>query len=72
MLAKSWSSRLARLGRKIAVPHDPNGEWVRVAAYVGGTSISVGPGKAARINLLDEGPRDVAFSDEDWNQNVLQ
>jgi Predicted ATPase len=72
MLAKSWSSRLARLGRKIAVPHDPNGEWVRVATYVGGTSISVGPGKAARINLLDEGPRDPFFSDEDWNQNVLQ
>ncbi len=72
MLAKSWSSRLARLGRKIAVPHDPNGEWVRVAAYVGGRSISVGPGKAARINLLDEGPRDASFSDEDWNQNVLQ
>jgi hypothetical protein len=72
VLAKSWGSRLARLGRKIAVPHDPNGEWVRVAAYVGGTSISVGPGKAARINLLDEGPRDPGFSDEDWNQNVLQ
>ncbi|NEN07649.1 ATP-binding protein [Diaminobutyricibacter tongyongensis] len=72
MLAKSWSSRLARLGRKIAVPHDPNGEWVRVAEYVGGTSITVGPGKAARINLLDEGPRDPLYSDEDWNQNVLQ
>ncbi|AYG03877.1 ATP-binding protein [Gryllotalpicola protaetiae] len=72
MLAKSWSSRLARLGRKIAVPHDPNGEWVKVAEYVGGTSISVGPGKAARINLLDEGPRDPSFSNEDWNQNVLQ
>ncbi|MFF2050332.1 hypothetical protein ACFVU2_01905 [Leifsonia sp. NPDC058194] len=72
VLAKSWGSRLARLGRKIAVPHDPNGEWVRVADYVGGTSISVGPGKAARINLLDEGPRDPGFSDEDWNQNVLQ
>lgn len=72
MLAKSWSTRLARLGRKIAVPHDPNGEWGSVAAYVGGKSISVGPGKPARINLLDEGPRDRAFSDEDWNQNVLQ
>jgi hypothetical protein len=72
MLAKSWSARLARLGRKIAVPHDPNGEWVRVAEYVGGKSISVGPGRPARINLLDEGPRDPAFTDEQWNQNVLQ
>ncbi|MGN6128356.1 MAG: ATP-binding protein, partial [Humibacter sp.] len=71
-LAKSWSARLARLGRKIAVPHDPNGEWVRVAEYVGGKSISVGPGRSARINLLDEGPRDHGFSDEQWNQNVLQ
>ncbi|NNC12840.1 ATP-binding protein [Planctomonas sp. JC2975] len=72
MLAKSWSARLARLGRKIAVPHDPNGEWVPVAEYVGGKSISVGPGRPTRINLLDEGPRDPAFTDEQWNQNVLQ
>lgn len=38
MLAKSWSTRLIRLGRKVAVPHDPNGEWVKVAQYVGGKS----------------------------------
>lgn len=72
MLGKSWSSRLIRLGRKVAVPHDPNGEWVKVAAYVGGKSISVGPGKSARINLLDPGPRDPAYDDETWRMNVLQ
>jgi hypothetical protein len=72
MLAKSWSTRLARLGRKVAVPHDPNGEWVRVAEYVGGKSISVGPGRTSRINLLDEGPRDTSLTGEDWQQSVLQ
>jgi hypothetical protein len=72
MLAKSWSTRLIRLGRKVAVPHDPNGEWVKVAEYVGGKSISVGPGKSARINLLDAGPRDPGFDDETWRLNILQ
>jgi hypothetical protein len=72
MLAKSWSTRLVRLGRKVAVPHDPNGEWVKVAAYVGGKSISVGPGKSARINLLDPGARDPGFSVEAWRHDVLQ
>ena len=72
MLAKSWSSRLVRLGRKVAVPHDPNGEWVKVAAYVGGKSISVGPGKSARINLLDPGAKDPTFTAEAWRADVLQ
>lgn len=72
MLAKSWATRLIRLGRKVAVPHDPNGEWVKVAAYVGGKTISVGPGRPDRINLLDAGPRDPQFSDEMWRANILQ
>jgi hypothetical protein len=72
MLAKSWSTRLVALGRKVAVPHDPNGEWTRVAAYVGGKSISVGPGKSARINLLDPGTPDPTFTAEAWRQDALQ
>lgn len=72
MLAKSMATRMARLGRKIAVPHDPNGEWVKVAEYVGGKSISVGPGRLARLNLLDAGPRDPALNDEEWRMDLLQ
>jgi hypothetical protein len=71
-LAKSWSTRLIRLGRRVAVPHDPNGEWVKVAEYVGGKSISVGPGKRERINLLDPGPRDPSFDNDTWRMNILQ
>lgn len=72
MLAKSWSTRLIRVGRKVAVPHDPNGEWVRVAEYVGGHSIEVGPGLRAKLNPLDPGPRDKALTDEQWRYLVLQ
>jgi hypothetical protein len=71
MLAKSWASRLIRVGRKVAVPHDPNGEWVRVAAYVGGKSISVGPGRPARINLMDPGTKDPNLSGQAWRHEVL-
>jgi hypothetical protein len=72
MLAKAMATRMARLGRKIAVPHDPNGEWVPVAEYVGGKSISIGPGRPARLNLLDAGPRDPDLSDEEWRMDLLQ
>ncbi|MBP2437905.1 hypothetical protein [Microbacterium amylolyticum] len=72
MLGKSLSSRLARLGRCIAVPHDPNGEWVRVAEYVGGKSIRVGLGIGTRINLLDAGVRDDSVSRQAWREYVLQ
>lgn len=72
MLAKSWATRLIRVGRQVAVPHDPNGEWVKVARFVGGKSISIGPGKAARINLLDEGQKDPDMSDESWRHALLQ
>jgi hypothetical protein len=72
MLGKSWASRSIRLGRKVAVPHDPNGEWGRVADYVGGVTLRLGPGHSARINLLDPGLRPNGMSDEDWNFDVLQ
>lgn len=72
VLAKCLAERLARLGRLVAVPHDPNGEWVGVAEWVGGKWISVGPGKSARINLLDPGTRDPQFSNEEWRMDVLQ
>lgn len=68
MLAKSWATRLTRLGRHVAVPHDPNGEWVRVARYVNGPDrggiIRMGPG--TKINLLDVGDPDPEMSNEDW------
>jgi hypothetical protein len=72
VLAKSLSTRLCRLGRKVAVPHDPNGEWTRVAAYVGGATMRLGPGQTARINPLDPGPRRTDVSNTDWAQEVLQ
>ncbi len=72
MLAKSWSSRLIRCGRKTAVPHDPNGEWVRVAEYVGGKSIAIGPGKQAKINLLDVGPQVDSWGPEAWRHHLVQ
>lgn len=72
MLAKSWSTRLIRLGRKVAVPNDPNGEWVRVAEYVGGRSIRIGPGLTAKINLLDVGEPIPGWSLETWRHHVLQ
>ncbi len=63
---------LIRMGRKVAVPHDPNGEWARVAEFVDGKTIGIGRGRAAQINLLDPGARDTALSDEDWRDDVLQ
>jgi len=72
MLAKSWSCGLMRMGRKVAVPHDPNGEWGRVSTFAGGKTVGVGGGRHTRINLLDPGERDAAMSDEDWQADVLQ
>lgn len=71
-LSKSWSCGLIRMGRKVAVPHDPNGEWARVADFVGGKTIGIGRGRAARINLLDPGAQDSSLSIEDWREDVLQ
>jgi hypothetical protein len=72
MLAKSLATRLARMGRKVAVPHDPNGEWVRVAKFVGGRSIQVGPGTQSRINLLDAGRRPTNIPETVWVDLVSQ
>lgn len=75
MLAKSFATRLARLGRSIAVPHDPNGEWVRVSEYVNGPGrgvIKAGLGTGMKINLLDTGEPDTNFSNETWRAFVLQ
>ncbi|MFJ8896773.1 hypothetical protein ACIRCZ_19480 [Leifsonia sp. NPDC102414] len=66
MLAKSLAARLCRLRRRVAVPHDPNGEWARVAEYVGGVTVQIGPGAADRINPLDAGTRPAHFTDENW------
>lgn len=75
MLAKSWATRLARLGRSIAVPHDPNGEWVRVSEYVNGPGrgvVKAGLGTGMKINLLDTGEPDTTFTRDDWRAFVLQ
>lgn len=57
MCGKSLVARSVTLGRKAAVASDPKGEWVPVAEALGGKVISVGPGKPARVNPLDAGPR---------------
>lgn len=72
MLAKSMATRLCRLHRRIAVPHDPNGEWTRVAEWVGGKTIRLGPGSRHRINFLDPGPRPSILSDDGWEYDVHQ
>jgi len=72
MLAKSLSCRLARLGRKIAVPHDPNQEWSRVSDWVGGKTVAIGPGTRARINLLDPGRKPTNIDETTWVAMVLQ
>ncbi|MGC0252151.1 hypothetical protein [Pseudactinotalea sp. Z1748] len=71
MLAKSWASRLALMGRHIAVPHDPNAEWSKVAAYVGGKTVAVGPGIDAKVNLLDPGTPDESLTAQAWRAQVL-
>lgn len=55
--AKSLVTRLVQSGRKAAICSDLKGEWVKVARFLGGGVISVGPGKKTRINPLDEGTR---------------
>jgi len=58
MLAKSLASRLMALGRHVAVPNDPNGEWARVASWCGGKTVAIGPGRNARLNLLEVAARE--------------
>ena len=72
MLAKSWACGLIRMGRKVAVPHDPNGEWARVAQFVDGKTVSIGRGRGTRINPLDPGTRDRSLTDAEWAEDVLQ
>ena len=72
MCGKSLVARSVTLGRKAAVASDPKGEWVPVAKALGGKVISVGPGKPARVNPLDAGPRAKSVSDEQWQAVVRQ
>jgi type IV secretory pathway VirB4 component len=72
MCGKSLVARSITLGRKAAVASDPKGEWVAVANAVGGKVISVGPGRAARVNPLDAGPRSSALSEAQWQAVVRQ
>ena len=72
MCGKSLVARSITLGRKAAVASDPKGEWVAVAKAVGGKVISVGPGRAARVNPLDAGPRPSALTEAQWQAVVRQ
>ncbi|NVM98528.1 ATP-binding protein [Arthrobacter sp. SDTb3-6] len=73
MCGKSLVTRSITLGRKAAVASDPKGEWVPVAnAIPGGKVISVGPGRVARVNPLDAGPRSSALTDAQWQAVVRQ
>lgn len=55
--AKSLVARLIQHGRKAAICSDLKGEWGKLARFLKGGVISVGPGKDTRINPLDEGNR---------------
>ncbi|MGF3057335.1 hypothetical protein [Microbacterium sp. YY-01] len=72
MLAKSFATRLCRMGRNVAVPHDPNGEWERVSEYVGGKTISIDLSGSFKINLLEAGERDTTMSGEAWRNHITQ
>ena len=72
MCGKSLVARSITLGRKAAVASDPKGEWVAVANAVGGKVISVGPGRPARVNPLDAGPRSSALTEAQWQAVVRQ
>ncbi|MCY0906585.1 ATP-binding protein [Arthrobacter sp. H14-L1] len=72
MCGKSFVARSITLGRKAAVASDPKGEWVPVAHAVGGKVISVGPGRATRVNPLDAGPRSRDLSNAQWQAVVRQ
>lgn len=70
MFAKTFATRICRMGRKVAVLHDPNAEWTAVAEYVGGVTIAVGPGRPSRINPLDPGQRPADVDEASWNLMV--
>ena len=72
MCGKSLVTRSITLGRKAAVASDPKGEWVAVAEAVGGKVISIGPGRPARVNPLDAGPRSTALTEAQWQAVVRQ
>lgn len=72
MLMKSWSTRLIRFGRKVAVPFDPNGEWTPVAEYVGGDTVAIGPGSGNRVNPYHPGKQPTDLSRDDWIHLTLQ
>jgi len=56
LFCKVWANRLLSMGRKIAVPNDPKGEWTWLCQRVSGSTIAVGPGTGTVINPLDAGP----------------
>ncbi len=71
-LAKSFASRCSAFGRRVYVPGDPKGEWAVVSRALGGQVIELGPGRAARLNPLDEGPRPAEVDDAGWRVLVSQ
>ena len=71
-LAKSFASRCIAFGRRVYVPGDPKGEWAAVSRALGGQVIELGPGRAARLNPLDEGPRPAEVDDAAWRVQVSQ
>lgn len=72
MLAKSWATRLIRFGAKIAVPHDPNGEWAKVAEAVDGKVIQLGLGAEERLNPFDIGRGPAGVNLWQWEKQKLQ
>jgi hypothetical protein len=69
-LAKSLAARAVAFGRRVYVPGDPKGEWAPVARALGGQVIALGPGRPARLNPLDEGPRPAGAGDGTWRAQV--
>lgn len=56
-MVKSLVARLVLAGRRALIMSDKKGEWGIVADFLGGKTITVGPGIGNRINPLEEGQR---------------
>jgi len=65
-LAKTILTRHLDFGRPFVVPCDIRGEWVPVAAAVGGTVLRLGPGMPDRLNALAMPAKPGGVDERQW------